>query len=101
MLVSFNPTIANRTQLNIKSQNPTFGAVNTELLKECQKDYGEALNGALNVFHMMNKNVPAKMQDLKDTMEEAWKLGYIFGENGKKIWRKWIDLNVNPLLPKK
>lgn len=98
MQVSFNPKVS----VNNKSQNPqAFKAVIPELLRDCKEDSCEALNCSLILFKMQHLSIPNEMQNLKDTMLEALNLDYVYGENGKKIWKNWIVNHVDPYLSKK
>lgn len=100
MQISFRPSVTNKAQSNKQSQHPTFGAVNQKWLGVIQDDCSHALNTVLNDTHTEFKNNPTIMQDLKDTMERAFDLGYVYGENGKKAWKAWIARNIDPYLPK-
>lgn len=89
MLVGFNSRVSNN---RVQKQN--FGAVNQKWLKEIQRDSGSALNGLINDTYAFHNRDKTKMTDLKDTMNEALRLGYVIGDNTKKYYREFIEENL-------
>ena len=81
MRISFNPIVSNNNQ--------KFGAVNSKILAEIKEDSGLALTSIsdMQAFNSGNKSL---LRDLKDTIEKALELGYVVGENAKKLYKDFI-----------
>lgn len=91
MTVGFNPMVSNNRN---KAQKQNFGAINPKWLEAIKKDATSAYNGVLNDTYALNKNNKSVIKDLKDTIEEAFKLGYITGPNRQKHYRDFVDKDL-------
>lgn len=88
MTVGFNPSISNNRN---KAQKQSFCAVNKKWLEAIRIDSTGAKNGILNDTYVFNKNNKSIVQDLKDTINEAFKQGYITGPNRIKNYQKFLE----------